>query len=479
MQKIAQSFFFILLRRLFMRHFKYLAVSLGSALLVAACGGGGTGDQSPKIKFTSVVSFGDSLSDAGTYNVGAVKALGGGIFSVNGISGGVGTNPVPSYTWAQLVAAAAVGSPSCPARVGGFGQAPSNASAMGASKCRNYAQGGARITDPRGVGNPVGAGFTQGALTQPVVTQIANFSSDNGSANFSGGELVTVLAGANDLFAQSDKLKADAAVAGGNALASSLVSQLLAGVPAVNQASAQAAIGSAVQAAAGASGSTPASIISAAITAAATHAAMNGYTNSANPVANANAIGATAGAAALAAGNAYAATTGAQVAVAGMATAATTLAGYVKDMVNRGAKYVAVVNIPDVSQTPMAGKTPSSKPLVLAMTTAFNTTLQSVLAGTPGVLFVDAFAENQRQFLSPSQYGLTNVTDVACNLFAPANALDLTKDGSGSSLVCNTSNLVPGDTSRFLFADGVHPTPYGHKLLAQYVTDSMAKAGWL
>jgi phospholipase/lecithinase/hemolysin len=35
------------------------------------------------------------------------------------------------------------------------------------------------------------------------------------------------------------------------------------------------------------------------------------------------------------------------------------------------------------------------------------------------------------------------------------------------------------DVSTFQYADDVHPTPYGYKLLAQLVTDRMAKAGLL
>jgi phospholipase/lecithinase/hemolysin len=337
------------------------------------------------------------------------------------------------------------------------------------------------VTDPKGVGNPVGVGFLSGPLTQPVVTQIANFAADNGSANFSGTELITVLAGPNDLFGQTDKLQADATAAGGQALVGSLVGQLVAGAPAANQAAAQAAITQATVAAATAASATPTSIVTAAITAALTHAAMNGYTNTAaNTPTQQAAVGAAAGAAATAAGNTYAATTGAQNAVAGMTAAATTLAGYVKDMVNKGAKYVVVVNIPDVSQTPMANKTPSSKPLILAMTSSFNASLQTALAGTAGVVFVDAFTENKQQFLNPAQYGLTNVTDVACNLNYPANPLDATGGkGGGSSLACNKGNLIAGDTSFYLFADDVHPTPYGHRLLAQYVTKALVQAGWL
>ncbi len=452
-----------------MQHFKLLATVMGAALLVAACGGGGNGDQSPATKYSAVVTFGDSLSDPGAYNVGGIKALGGGMFTVNGIAGAVGADPVPSYNWAQLVSAAAIGKVSCAAREGGF-TVPVEIKAG----CTNYAQGGSRVTFALGTGNKVGAGDYSKALTEPVVTQVANFLAASSGSRFAGTELVTVLAGANDLFGQATILTDTV----GAALVGSLVAQLTAGAPSVNQAAAQGAIYTDTVAATKLSGATPVSIITAAITAAGTHAFINSYTNTA--VANSAAVGQTAGLAAQ-----TAATTGAQTAVIGMITAANELAASVKNMISKGATRVVVVNLPDVSQTPYAlstisGSDNSTQQLVLAMTTAFNTALQTGLAGTSGVLFVDAFSENQRQIANQAHYGLTNVTATACNLNYGVNPLATEGNADGSSLVCKANNLISGvDTSRYLFADGVHPTPYGHKLLAQYVTKALVIAGWL
>src|SRR5438270_859406 len=49
-----------------MRQFKF-TVALLTAAILAGCGGGGGGDQTTKIKFSSQVSFGDSLSDVGKF----------------------------------------------------------------------------------------------------------------------------------------------------------------------------------------------------------------------------------------------------------------------------------------------------------------------------------------------------------------------------------------------------------------------------
>ena len=69
---------------------------LMAALALSACGGGGS-DTATKLSFSSMVSFGDSLSDVGTYKVGAIAAVGGGKWTVNGTT----TGPV---NWTELLA---------------------------------------------------------------------------------------------------------------------------------------------------------------------------------------------------------------------------------------------------------------------------------------------------------------------------------------------------------------------------------------
>ena len=48
----------------------------------------------------------------------------------------------------------------------------------------------------------------------------------------------------------------------------------------------------------------------------------------------------------------------------------------------------------------------------------------------------------------------------------------------GSSLTCTAASTIAGDTSKYLFADDVHLTPFGNQLLAQFVSKNMATAGW-
>jgi phospholipase/lecithinase/hemolysin len=170
-----------------------------------------------------------------------------------------------------------------------------------------------------------------------------------------------------------------------------------------------------------------------------------------------------------------------------MGEAGKQLASYIKtQIVGKGAKYVAVVNLPDVSSTPSAtSQSADTQGLILNMVIYFNTLLASELAGTPGVHIVDTFTDLRSQIANPTSYGLTNVTTPACNLNATANGVignglaDPAKPESGTSLVCNTTNVKAGDVSKYLFADTVHPTPYSYKLLADLVNRNLTQAGWL
>src|SRR5262245_58874360 len=106
-----------------MRHTK-LVLSVMAAAVLAGCGGTSPepGEQSTKVKFASQVSFGDSLSDVGTYRVGTVAALGGGKFTINGDNSA--SNPaLTGKNWTELMAAQAGLSAPCPAVTGLDGDA--------------------------------------------------------------------------------------------------------------------------------------------------------------------------------------------------------------------------------------------------------------------------------------------------------------------------------------------------------------------
>ena len=372
-----------------MRQFSILGATLGAALLVAACGGGG--DDRASVAFTSMVSFGDSLSDVGSYRVGAVAALGGARYTINP------TNPATATIWPELLAAQLGQQAPCAAQTGltPTVSGPSNpvVAPVNHPGCLNYAQGGARVTNPVGPGNSLlGTPFNQlGQLTVPVVTQIANhLAASNG--RFSGKELVTVLAGANDLFLNLANI-------------APTVAALMAG--------------------------------------------------------GADATSAT--------------NTASTAAVTAMATAGAELAVYVNtQIIAKGAKYVAVINLPDVSKTPFAyAQDAATRGLINTLVTSFNAQLQSGLVGATGVVLVDAYSDSLVEAANPASFGISNAVSPACDLATP------TPNAFSSSLVCNATNVIAGDVSRYLFADTVHPTPYGHLLLARLIANNLVAAGWM
>ncbi len=365
------------------------------AILLPGCGGSDTGNQNAttnpvsnsaaastfaenknredkkarKIEFTSQVSFGDSLSDVGTYAVGTVAALGGGQFTVN--SPGV-------QNWTAVMAAQ-FGLPApCAAQTGLDGDPTQGfyVPVVNHAGCNGYAQGGARVTSTVGIGNKLtgGANATLGFLTVPVVQQIQNYLSANGG-KFNDEDIVFIMAGANDVFFQLGLLQAAATDPSG--------------------------------------------------------------------------------------------------AVTAMGLAASELATAINtQIIGNGARYVVVLNIPDIAITPLGATFDApTRGLVDAMVNTFNNQLKAGVAGNAKVLYVDAYADSYNQYVNPGAYGLNNVTNTACDLSPAQNPLS-------SSLVCTSNNLIPGITGNYLFSDMVHPTPYGYNLIANLVSKEMLNKGW-
>jgi phospholipase/lecithinase/hemolysin len=420
-----------------MKKFRVLMTAVAAASFLAACGGSDPGNQTSRVSFTRMVNFGDSLSDVGSYKTQIVGGSGGGMYSINGNFTAAG---LPYTNWTQYLAGTLALAQPCAAEVGLASVADlsflAQTPAMNAS-CYDFAQGGARVTNPVGPGNAAlytTYGVTSGELGQltvPLVTQVANFKAAGNT--FTATDLVTVLAGGNDLFIDRG-LSVDGTVA-------TVIALEQAGSISVEQGNAQIA-----------------------------------------------------GAA--------------DAAVAAMAQAGTELAALIKnEIIAGGASHVVVVNLPDVSLTPDntlwtttgAGVVvePLHPHLTLDMTTAFNNALQTGLFGAngtdslPEVAWVDAFTQSEEQVTNPAPYGLTNLTTPACDL----TKTGVTVPGIGlvplaSSLFCTKNSLIapPADTvttddptgvMHYLYADTVHPTPFGYRLLAQYVGLQMAIKGWL
>jgi outer membrane lipase/esterase len=366
------------------RLLKHLFTALAAAALLVACGGGDDDDGNKIPITTRVVSFGDSLSDLGSYSPatsltgnGAAPFFGG-KFMTNTHSGyTAASNQNTAATWVEVVSGR-LGVPIGPHEVG-FGAASVKCPANNGT-CTGYAQGGSRVTDPNGIGR------SGGALTVPMVTQVANHNTRfNG---FGAGDLVLVWGGNNDAFIQLG------------------------------------AVGQGV------------------------------------PVATA---------------------------LGNMDAAATQLANLIKnEMIAKGAQRVAVMNLPDASNTPgFLGADAQTRGLLAQLSAQFNTTLNTALSGVPQARIIDARGLIGAVATAPATYGLTNVTEAACD---PAKISAITRGGvtDGSSLFCNATagaqfnGLKTGaSASTWFFADTVHPTTGGHKVIGDIVYGRLQAAGWV
>ncbi|WP_305825548.1 SGNH/GDSL hydrolase family protein [Massilia brevitalea] len=333
---------------------KNFALALLTAAALAACGGTGSsgGDQSHPITFSQQVTFGDSLSDVGTYNVGAVKAAGGGKFSINGSE----TAKDPALTglnWTEVLAAELRLPAPCAAQTGLEGTNNDanpaldfNVPIVNNANCFNYAQGGARVTNPIGPGNKV-VKPEIGEMTVPVATQVQMHLAKTGG-KFSGTELVTIMAGGNDVLSQLSAVSAAGTAAGAQAFPGLLIGGLVALT--TNPATALPIIQRAVATNA-AGGQT-------AIVTAAVGAAVSQGANLDAARAAAAKAGTDATAAGTKAAGEYAAAN-AQTLVAELGKAGAQKAAIVKDIVAKGAKYVIVNNLPDVANTPSGRAQPA------------------------------------------------------------------------------------------------------------------------
>lgn len=386
-----------------MRASKLWISALLSALLLAACGGGdpdvpGSGSPSgapaTQGSFTALVTFGDSLSDIGTY-APATSGLGG-KFTTNGTTGGnTGT------IWVENLAAT-MGVTVTPAEVGFAGQSVQCPVAQQvpalASTCTAYGQGGARVTDPNGINH------SAGALTVPVVTQIQNHLTRFGS--FKDSDLIVVYAGNNDVFAQ---FGAFAAAAG------------------------------AIQAQAGAGAITPEQ----------------------------------------AQQQLFAAQTAAFEA---MKVAATELSGYVRnEILAKGGRYVAVVTLSDIADTPFgnSAQVAAARGVLSELSQIFNLWLREGLTGAP-VQIIDAYALFKDAGANAAALGIVNNSVPACSATAIAAATN-NQITDGSSLFCNVGLTLTAGASptTWFFADSVHPTTGGHKIISDAFTAQLRAFGWL
>ncbi|KHK49275.1 GDSL family lipase [Ralstonia sp. A12] len=155
------------------------------------------------------------------------------------------------------------------------------------------------------------------------------------------------------------------------------------------------------------------------------------------------------------------------IATAQVQQAATDLVGYIKDMISKNATQLYVFNLPDSSLTPFGvSGGPAGQALLHALVGTFNTTLQTGLAGTTARV-IDFNSQLTAVIQNGAQFGFVNTSTPVCDA-TKINAL--VPSAGGSSLFCSANTLITGgNVQTYLFADGVHPTTGGHRLIASNV----------
>ncbi|XHS79422.1 SGNH/GDSL hydrolase family protein [Burkholderiaceae bacterium UC74_6] len=157
------------------------------------------------------------------------------------------------------------------------------------------------------------------------------------------------------------------------------------------------------------------------------------------------------------------------------------------NVLSKGANRVMFANIPDITLTPrfqmVLGSIKASQGAATAQAlqaafqgwvSAFNAEFAAKAAAESRIAIVDIYSNFQDEVANPARYTLSNVKDASC---------PITGVGSDGLPTYNfpscTAAAAASGWQSYLFADGFHPTPYGHQLASQLISRTLAQKGWL
>ncbi len=403
----------------------------------------------PNHGFSTLVAFGDSLSDMGTYTVLAERTYGlgtsfnipftglpypaGGQFTVNGAVTGNWVGDLAQRLNLEITPnmigyGGAPGSRYLTPK-GGFSRTPvfcpfGFQTERRSAFCLDFAEGGAMVS------NPTGIDHDQGALTLPLTQQVSQYLHQ--FQRFRPDQLVTVFGGNNDVLLAFSQFLSNITESVQQRVASARQSDQAMG-PVRQQEIATQALGKEYHTALG-------------------HAQHQ------------------------------------------IDQAADDLARVTLRIIEHGARYVLVYTLPDSADTPFGRGLPytlkgfpqlppagyvcrSSEALapcniLSLLVNRFNQRLLDDLQGKP-VKIVDSHHLFKELLIHPEPHGFTHVTTPWCARTVP------------SSLLCNldTPNETAGATiqnlSSWLFADDIHPTPAGYQVLADQTWAELKHSGWI
>lgn len=146
--------------------------------------------------------------------------------------------------------------------------------------------------------------------------------------------------------------------------------------------------------------------------------------------------------------------------VEGIGAAVAAQVGIIGALQGAGARYVLVPSIPDLGLTPSArAQGEAAQAGLSAIAGAYNDALYGALAQNGlRVIPMDMFHLFQEVAASPASFGFANVTGTACQ-----------PQVTSQSVTCHPGTYVsPDAATRYLFADGVHPSGAAHGVIAGY-----------
>jgi outer membrane lipase/esterase len=126
-----------------------------------------------------------------------------------------------------------------------------------------------------------------------------------------------------------------------------------------------------------------------------------------------------------------------------------------------GARNILVIALPDMGATPYGQSDPANTGLLLTQFSyVYNNALVQALtsAGITQIAYLDPRPLLADIMARPAAWGITNISIPAC--------------GAASSLGCGPAQQIPG-SSNYLFADGVHPSAFTHRIISDWVYSSL------
>ena len=165
----------------------------------------------------------------------------------------------------------------------------------------------------------------------------------------------------------------------------------------------------------------------------------------------------------------------AQGALDGTLQAAEAYVDQIRGLQDAGARYVVVLNLPDVGKTINAKRDgPVAAAGLSALVQAYNEALDTGLGSLEhGIIPVNASVLLDEIIENPGNYGFTNIDEIACT----PGSNPLRPSGGIESLVCGPTDsgyLSPPKTDEtYLFADGSHPSGLGHAAVAGMVISTL------